>query len=251
MASMPSTNKAVVDGPDNGSASAGSASQQSPTPKMTSASANITTPPPVDQPLDKGFATNGGGTSSGAAAAAGGARQQTTHTLGELHRNVSNQSTIDSGLSRNSHLDMNDPNIRRMFGLASSGSAERQRRLRLLMDQCETVRFPFKKRLILANLNLSHEEIPVDQICSDRLGPALYKLSLAGNRLRSIPESLIVKLTGLRVLDFCQCDLHGVPEEWNLPSLKKLNLSHNRILSCPPEVRDGGHSFLLALLFYE
>ena len=49
MASMPSTNKAVVDGPDNGSASAGSASQQSPTPKMTSASANITTPPPVQR----------------------------------------------------------------------------------------------------------------------------------------------------------------------------------------------------------
>ena len=246
---MPSTNKAVVDGPDNGSASAGSASQQSPTPKMTSASANITTPTPVDQPLDKGFATNGGGTSSGAAAAAGGARQQTTHTLGELHRNVSNQSTIDSGLSRNSHLDMNDPNIRRMFGLASSGSAERQRRLRLLMDQCETVRFPFKKRLILANLNLSHEEIPVDQICSDRLGPALYKLSLAGNRLRSIPESLIVKLTGLRVLDFCQCDLHGVPEEWNLPSLKKLNLSHNRILSCPPEVRMVGIHITIVFTF--
>ena len=154
-----------------------------------------------------------------------------------LHRNISNQSTIDSGLSRNSHLDLNDPNVRRMFGMGSSSSAERQRRLRLLMDQCETVRFPFKKRLILANMNLSHEEIPVDQICSDRLGTALYKLSLSGNRLNSIPETLIVKLTGLRVLDVSQCDLHSVPAKWDLPYLKKLNLSHNRIQNCPAEVR--------------
>jgi len=153
-----------------------------------------------------------------------------------LSRNISNQSTIESGLSRNSHLDLNDPNIRRMFDMASSSSAERQRRLRLIMDQCETVRFPFKKRLILANMNLSHEEIPVDQICSaDRLGSALYKLSLAGNRLHSIPEPLIVKLTGLRVLDLNQCDLHSIPDKWDLPSLKKLNLSHNRIQNCLSE----------------
>lgn len=66
-----------------------------------------------------------------------------------LNRNISNQSTIDSALSRNSHLDTNDPGIRRMFGLNASSNTERQRRLRLLMDQCETVRFPFKKRLIL------------------------------------------------------------------------------------------------------
>ena len=44
----------------------------------------------------------------------------------------------------NSHLDMSDPNIRRMFGLASSSSAGSKRRLRLSMDQCETGRFPFK-----------------------------------------------------------------------------------------------------------
>mmetsp|Transcript_31822 Transcript_31822/g.60811 ORF Transcript_31822/g.60811 Transcript_31822/m.60811 type:complete len:235 (-) Transcript_31822:517-1221(-) len=154
-----------------------------------------------------------------------------------IHRNISNQSTIDSGLSRNSHLDLSDPAVRRMFGMGSSSRAERQRRLRLIMDQCETVRFPFKKRLILANMNLSHEEIPVDQICSDRLGTALYKLSLSGNRVYSIPDQMTVKLTGLRVLDVSQCDLHSVPDKWDLPSLKKLNLSHNRILKCPSEVR--------------
>jgi Leucine-rich repeat (LRR) protein len=144
-----------------------------------------------------------------------------------LHRHVSNQSTIDS----ESHLDLHDPNVHAI------SQSEKQRRLRLLMDQCETVRFPFKKRLILANLNLSHEEIPVDQLCSDRLGATLYKLSLSGNRLNTIPEPLFGKLTGLRVLDLSQCDLHSVPDKWELPFLKKLNLSHNCIQNCLPQVR--------------
>ena len=146
-----------------------------------------------------------------------------------LHRNVSNQSTIDSGLSESS--------ICRMFGLTSSSTNERQRRLRLLMDQCEMVRFPFKKKLILANLNLNHEEIPVDEICSDTLGMTLYKLSLAGNRLHSIPEPLTVKLTGLRLLDIRQCDLQIIPVTWDMPLLKKLIMSHNQIKAFPAEVR--------------
>lgn len=50
---------------------------------------------------ENGFANEGGG---------GGNPHPNASSL---HRNVSNQSTIDSGLSRNSHLDMNDPNIRR------------------------------------------------------------------------------------------------------------------------------------------
>ena len=166
----------------------------------------------------------------------------TTNPLSPLNnRNESNQSTIESGLSRNSHLDNNDPNIRRMFGLSSASNThtERHRRLRLLMDQCETVRFPFKKRLILANMNLSQDEIPVEQICGDTLGMGLYKLSLAGNRLHTIPEPLIVKLTGLRILDFSQCDLCSIPEQWDLPSLRKLNLSHNKIKECLSEVRNS------------
>ena len=66
----------------------------------------------------------------------------------------------------------------------------------------------------------------------------LYKLNLAGNRLSTIPTPLIVQLTGLRVLDLSQCDLYTLPERWDLPSLKKLILSHNRIQTCFPEVRD-------------
>jgi len=156
--------------------------------------------------------------------------------ISAVHRNVSNQSTIDSALSGNSHLDADDPSVRRMFGLPSSSKAaidEKRRRVELLIDQCEIVRFPFKKRLVLANLDLSHDDVPVDTICSDRLGSLLYKLSLAGNPLRKVPAPLVVKLAGLRVLDLSQCDLPVLPERWELPNLKRLNLSHNRLEEFP------------------
>lgn len=158
-----------------------------------------------------------------------------------LGRDTSNQSTVDSGsgLSMNSHPDLSasDPNAaRRMFSLTSSTGADMQRRLRLIIDQCETVRFPFKKRLILANLSLSHDDIPVQDICSERLGSALYKLSLAGNQILAIPEALVLRLSGLRVLDVSQCGLRSLPDVWDLPSLRKLVVSHNRIQTFPSEV---------------
>ena len=170
-----------------------------------------------------------------------------------LQRNVSNQSTIDSALSGNSHLDADDPSVRRMFGLPSSKAAlvEKRRRVELLIDQCEIVRFPFKKRLVLANLDLSHDDVPVETICSsDRLGPLLYKLSLAGNPLCKVPDPLVVKLSGLRVLDLSQCDLLTLPERWELPNLKRLNLSHNRLEAFPNDEIICGVPDLQALELY-
>ena len=173
--------------------------------------------------------------------------------ISAMHRNVSNQSTIDSALSGNSHLDADDPSVRRMFGLPSSKAviAEKRRRMELLIDQCEIVRFPFKKRLVLANLDLSQEDIPVETICSsDRLGPLLYKLSLAGNPLGQVPDPLVVKLTGLRVLDLSQCDLLTLPERWEFPNLKRLNLSHNRLEKFPNDGILCGLPDLQALELY-
>ena len=154
-----------------------------------------------------------------------------------LYRNVSNQSTIDSG----SHLAPEDPQGR---GIAAGGGQppEKQRRLRLLLDQCETVRFPFKKKLVLANLDLSCEELP--QLISERLGAGLQKLSLSGNRLGSIPELLIRKLTGLRALDLSQCNLYCIPDVWALGNLKILNLSNNCLKPRLPEVRYCGRVWL-------
>ena len=165
------------------------------------------------------------------------------------NREVSNQSTINSGLtsssgnSRTDLLNLSDPAVFRALARSSTtgdgaagavgsvpgGSVEKQRRIHLLMDQCETVRFPFKRKLILANMNLTCWDIPVEHICSDRLGSTLYKLSLAGNHIVFIPKPLIVKLNGLRILDLSQCDLRKLPEQCDLTSLNKLNLSHNRI----------------------
>lgn len=172
--------------------------------------------------------------------------------ISAMHRDVSNQSTIDSALSGNSHLDAEDPSVRRMFGLPSSKAAivQKRRRIELLIDQCEIMRFPFKKRLVLANLDLSHDDVPVETICSDRLGSLLYKLSLAGNPLRKVPDPLVVKLAGLRVLDLSQCDLPTLPERWELPNLKRLNLSHNRLAEFPNDGIICGLPDLQALELY-
>mmetsp|Transcript_9986 Transcript_9986/g.20594 ORF Transcript_9986/g.20594 Transcript_9986/m.20594 type:complete len:1705 (+) Transcript_9986:253-5367(+) len=151
------------------------------------------------------------------------------HPAAVQNRQISNQSTIDSGVTS---LSGNS----RVPGRGTSGVPrtdqlfiEKQRRINLLMDQCETVKFPFKKKLILANMNLAYDEVPVEHICSARLGTTLYKFSLAGNPLFAVPDILLVRLTGLRVLDLSQCELRDLPESWDFPSLKRLNLSHNRL----------------------
>eukprot|EP00578_Thalassiosira_sp_NH16_P029390 CAMPEP_0181085980 /NCGR_PEP_ID=MMETSP1071-20121207/5509_1 /TAXON_ID=35127 /ORGANISM="Thalassiosira sp., Strain NH16" /LENGTH=164 /DNA_ID=CAMNT_0023167799 /DNA_START=196 /DNA_END=688 /DNA_ORIENTATION=+ len=96
-------------------------------------------------------------------------------------------------------------------------------------------------------MNLSHEEIPVDQICSDRLGSALYKLSLAVAFDSGIVDREIERSA---VLDISQCDLHSIPDKWSLTSLKILNLSHNRIRKCPAESVYRGLPELQHLDFY-
>ncbi len=113
---------------------------------------------------------------------------------------------------------------------------QKTRRVNLMLDQAETVRFPFKKKLILENMGLIASEVPVKDLQNTSLGNSLYKLSLAGNRLASVPPQLVVCLPTLKHLDLSQCELHQLPEKWNLPLLKRLNLSHNRILEFPDEV---------------
>lgn len=111
----------------------------------------------------------------------------------------------------------------------------KRRKVNLLLDQCETVRFPFKKKLILNDLSLTANDIPVKDICGT-LGSSLHKLSLAGNRLGNIPAKLVANLPVLKHLDLSQCELHHLPEIWYLPNLRRLNLSHNRLTDFPEEV---------------
>ena len=118
----------------------------------------------------------------------------------------------------------------------SDAEKAKRRRVNLALDQCEAVRFPFKKKLILTNLNLSAADIPLKDLCGTSLGNTLYKLSLSGNRLGTVPARLVQNLPALKHLDLSQCELSQLPETWNLPKLTHLNLSHNGFTDFPDEV---------------
>ena len=109
-------------------------------------------------------------------------------------------------------------------------------KINLRLDQAEAVRFPFKKKLMLNHLGLSAVDIPMKDLCGTALGNSLHKLSLAGNRLGAIPAKLVQSLPVLKTLDLSQCELHQLPDQWNLPKLTVLNLSHNRFTEFPEEV---------------
>ncbi|KAL3919438.1 MAG: hypothetical protein SGILL_003752 [Bacillariaceae sp.] len=136
-------------------------------------------------------------------------------------------------------------------GAAQKNMADlKSHKINLLLDQCETVRFPFKKKLMLNALELTAADIPVKDLYRTNLGNSLHKLSLAGNRLSTIPPKLVVCLPILKTLDFSQCELHQLPERWNLPQLKRLNLSHNRLTDFPEETMLEGLPELNELNMY-
>lgn len=119
-------------------------------------------------------------------------------------------------------------------------SDSKRRQINLLLDQCESIRFPFKKKLLLNNLKLTALDIPLQDLCGTSLGNSLHKLSLAGNRLGTVPAQLVQNLPALKHLDLSQCELHQLPDKWNLPRLVRLNLSHNRLTDFPEEVSCSG-----------
>jgi hypothetical protein len=128
-------------------------------------------------------------------------------------------------------------------GVEAPGADEAQtntsktREINLRLDQCETVRWPMKKKLNLENMQLSAAEIPVSYLFETPLGNTLHKLSVAKNRLSTIPIKLVQCLPILKHLDLSQCELVTLPDKWDLPQLKKLNLSHNKLTDFPDEVR--------------
>eukprot|EP00544_Gedaniella_sp_CCMP2646_P006684 CAMPEP_0202493774 /NCGR_PEP_ID=MMETSP1361-20130828/9983_1 /ASSEMBLY_ACC=CAM_ASM_000849 /TAXON_ID=210615 /ORGANISM="Staurosira complex sp., Strain CCMP2646" /LENGTH=513 /DNA_ID=CAMNT_0049124127 /DNA_START=69 /DNA_END=1610 /DNA_ORIENTATION=+ len=133
---------------------------------------------------------------------------------------------------------------------ATEDDSAKTRRINLMLDQAETVRFPFKKKLTLENLNLLPADIPIKDLTNTSLGNSLRKLSLAANRLSSIPPKLVICLPALKHLDLSQCELYQLPNEWNLPQLKRLNLSHNRLSEFPDETMLEGLPELSDLNMY-
>jgi NAD(P)-dependent dehydrogenase (short-subunit alcohol dehydrogenase family) len=131
----------------------------------------------------------------------------------------------------------------------TEGDRAKTRRINRMLDQAETVRFPFKKKLTLENMNLLPADIPIKDLTSTSLGNSLRKLSLAGNRLSSIPPTLVICLPALKHLDLSKCELYQLPNKWNLPQLKRLNLSHNRLSEFPDEVWRDCSKVLTAFAF--
>lgn len=96
-----------------------------------------------------------------------------------------------------------------------------------IQEFCREQNGKSKPKLILSNLKINARNIPLDQILSL---PYIYKLSLSQNNLCSVPPELVDgSLYGLTTLDLQKCNLSEVPEAWNLESLKRLDLSHNRL----------------------
>eukprot|EP00555_Chaetoceros_dichaeta_P012218 CAMPEP_0198264196 /NCGR_PEP_ID=MMETSP1447-20131203/14938_1 /TAXON_ID=420782 /ORGANISM="Chaetoceros dichaeta, Strain CCMP1751" /LENGTH=1385 /DNA_ID=CAMNT_0043953057 /DNA_START=109 /DNA_END=4263 /DNA_ORIENTATION=+ len=101
-------------------------------------------------------------------------------------------------------------------------------RIKNLIDQCKLNK---QKKLILSNMEVSLKDISAKQLDI----PILQKLGLSGNKLFEIPRQMVMCLRGLRTLDVSQCNLRKIPEEWNLPNLRRLDLRYNELNVFPEE----------------
>ena len=98
-----------------------------------------------------------------------------------------------------------------------------------------------KPKLILARMNLTLKDIRLDLLLDDVLSEHLYKLSLSRNPLGGIsPEIVQGGLRSLQTLNLQQCGLVELPDAWNLPMLRRLDLSHNKL----SEIKEVGTSEL-------
>jgi Leucine-rich repeat (LRR) protein len=99
-----------------------------------------------------------------------------------------------------------------------------------------------KNHLGLNNLNLTESHIPVEKLGSTKHGHHLKSLSLAHNQLETLPQGLVQCLPNLISVNISHCLIYKLPNRWNLPLLKKSDLSHNLLIDFPEEV---SHIFLL------
>jgi len=124
-------------------------------------------------------------------------------------------------------------NMERSFHRSTSASTLGGRRMEQI--KLELGKASVTKRLFLRDLNLTAKELPIDSILSFPLGSDLTKISLAGNVLNYLPDPIVLSLHGLKAMDLQQCGLVSLPEcEWELPALRRLNLSHNRLQNFLP-----------------
>lgn len=102
-----------------------------------------------------------------------------------------------------------------------------------------------KNHLSLDNRDMTESQIPMVELNGTKLGHHLQSLSLSYNKLETLPESLVRCLPNLRSMNLSHCFIYDIPKRWNLPLLKKLDISHNLLIEFP------GESMLLGLLVLE
>lgn len=95
-----------------------------------------------------------------------------------------------------------------------------------------------RRKLALDRMNLKTSDIPLKDLIGTRLGHGLTTLSLSGNFFNSVPISLVNCLPSLKFLNLSKCNLQteSLPSVWNLPSLTRLDLSHNHLTDFPDNV---------------
>jgi GTPase SAR1 family protein len=93
-----------------------------------------------------------------------------------------------------------------------------------------------KNHLSLDNRDMTESQIPMVELNGTKLGHHLQSLSLSYNKLETLPESLVRCLPNLRSMNLSHCFIYDIPKRWNLPLLKKLDISHNLLIEFPGEV---------------
>ena len=109
----------------------------------------------------------------------------------------------------------------------------------LLLDRCKAKMerlFPKKTHLGLDNRNITECQIPMEKLTRTEFGHHLRSLSLSHNNLETLPLSLVRCLPNLMSMNLSHCLIYELPKRWNLPLLKKLDISHNLLIRFPEEV---------------
>jgi Leucine-rich repeat (LRR) protein len=196
-----------------------------------------------------GYTLPGGGVSSGSlifpsAPCSTGSKQPSSDLS---HRNNSSSGACEMSIGSvsailNSEINKSSSLIF-PIGVSSNGhhdgnlEAWKSNAINHRVNLCEKRKFLKKnKELLLDDLKLTADDIPLQLLNETTLGNTLYKLTLRGNRLKAVPDKLVQCLPALRVLDLQQCDLRTLPKHWNLPRLATLDLSHNLLICFPEDV---------------
>jgi len=108
----------------------------------------------------------------------------------------------------------------------------------LLLDRCKSRMerlFYRKYHLGLDNRHITDSQIPMKKLQGTKFGHNLQSMSLSYNKLETLPQSLVRCLPNLRVLNLSHCIIYELPKRWNLPLLKKMDISHNLLITFPEE----------------